>query len=70
MRLILALLCLPLLAGCADPGFIHSDATAPAPPLLPVEEILATTSPTLNAEAAAALQSRGDALRSRAATTP
>lgn len=66
MRLAAALLCLALPAGCSQPGFIDTQDVPPAPPLLPLEEILTSASPTLDAEAAAALQSRGDDLRSRA----
>jgi len=58
-----------LLAACAQPGFLTSDKTNPPPPLLPIEDILAPTSPQLDAEAAAALQARGDALRDRAGSS-
>ena len=66
MRLALPLLALAAVSACAHPGFLKSGNTAPPPPLLPFEEILAPTSPQLDAEAAAALSARGDALRSRA----
>jgi len=67
MRLALAL---PLLlAACAQPGFLPTDTATPPPPLLPVEQILTTDSPTLDAEAAAALAARGDRLRNRAGTS-
>ena len=55
-----------LLAACAQPGFLPTDTSAPPPPLLPVEQILTTDSPTLDAEAATALSARGDSLRDRA----
>ena len=55
-----------LLAACAQPGFLPTAKTAPPPPLLPVEQILTTDSPQLDAEAAAALAARGDSLRDRA----
>ena len=70
MRLALSLAALATLAACAQPGFLTSDTVTPPPALLPVEEILAPDSPQLSAEAAAALQARGDALRSRAGTRP
>lgn len=69
MRLVLALAALPALTACAQPGFLKSGTEAPPPPLLPVEDILAPDSPQLSAEAAAALQARGDALRDRAGTS-
>ena len=70
MRLIPLLLVLLPLTGCSQPGFLDSGQTAPPPPLLPIEDILATQSPTLDAEAAAALTARGTALRDRAGTAP
>ena len=68
MRLIPALSALLALAACAQPGFLDADAPAAPPPLLPIEDILAAGSPALDAEAAAALAARGDALRGRAGT--
>ncbi len=65
MRLALPLLALAAVSACAHPGFLKSDKTAPPPPLLPIEEIMAPGSPKLDAEAAAALTARGDALRAR-----
>lgn len=70
MRLIPLLFSLLALSACAQPGFLKFGQTAPPPPLLPIEDILATQSPTLDAEAAAALTARGTALRDRAGTTP
>ncbi|MEZ5755401.1 MAG: hypothetical protein R3D90_11785 [Paracoccaceae bacterium] len=68
MRLIPALLAPLALVACAQPGFLKADAPAVPPPLLPIEDILAAESPALDAEAAAALAARGDALRGRAGT--
>lgn len=68
MRLPPAALAILLLAACDQPGFLTSDRTDPPPPLLPIDEILGTDSPHLDAEAAAALQARGDALRARTGT--
>ena len=59
-------LMLLLLAACSQPGFIPSDTVAPPPPLLPIDEVLAPSSATLTAEAAAALAARGAALKSKA----
>jgi len=67
MRLTAALLCLPLLAGCSQPGFIDTGDVGPPPPLLPIEQLLTAESPQLDAEAAEALSARGTALRARAA---
>jgi hypothetical protein len=69
MRLKPACLALVALAACSNPGFRKSDAVVAPPPLLPIEAILAAESPQLDAEAAAALQGRGDALRVRAGTS-
>ncbi|PLL11129.1 hypothetical protein C0V75_17745 [Tabrizicola sp. TH137] len=65
-RLLPALSALILIAGCSQPGFIETGEVGPAPPLLPVEEILAEGSPHLDAEATAALEARAAALRDRA----
>lgn len=65
--LLAALVTLPLLTACSQPGFIDTGEVGPAPPLLPVEEILAEDSPQLDAEATAALEARAAALRDRAA---
>jgi hypothetical protein len=67
MRLTVALLCLPLMAGCSQPGFIDTGDVGPPPPLLPMEQLLSSESPQLDAEAAEALTARGAALRARAA---
>lgn len=66
MRLIPALFLPFALAACAEPGFLDAGAPTAPPALLPIEDILAADSPTLDAEAAAALTARGDALRGRA----
>ncbi|WGV17815.1 hypothetical protein [Fuscovulum ytuae] len=66
IRLPLALSALILIAGCSQPGFIQTENVGPAPPLLPVEDILAEESPQLDAEASAALALRAAALRDRA----
>lgn len=58
-----------LLAACAQPAFLASDKAGTPPPLLPIEQILTTGSPQLDAEAAAALSARGDGLRDRAGST-
>jgi len=69
MRLIPCLLCVLTLAACTQRGFRPVSDAAPPPPLLPVEQILTPDSPTLDAEAAAALAARGDTLRDRAGAT-
>jgi hypothetical protein len=66
MRLALSLLALVAVSACAKPVFLTMDKIAPPPPLLPIEVILAPDSAPLDAEAAAALTARGDALRNRA----
>lgn len=66
MRLRPCLLALPILAGCSQPGFIETGDVGPAPPLMPIEDILAEESPQLDAEASAALAARAAALRDRA----
>lgn len=66
MRLPPILAALLALAACAQPGFLTTDTTTPPPPLLPIEDILSPDSAQLDAEAAAALAARGDALRNRA----
>ncbi len=65
-----ALSALILIAGCSQPGFIETQGVGPAPPLLPLEQILATGSPQLDAEASAALAARAAALRDRAGLPP
>jgi hypothetical protein len=55
------------MAGCSQPGFIDTGDVGPAPPLLPMEQLLSSESPQLDAEAAEALTARGAALRARAA---
>jgi hypothetical protein len=66
MRICLVLTLL-LLAACSQPGFIQTDGPAPPPPppLLPIDELLAATSPTLTAEAAEILAARGAELKSK-----
>lgn len=65
MRICLVLTLL-LLAACSQPGFIQTDGPAPPPPpLLPIDELLAATSPTLTAEAAEILAARGADLKSK-----
>ena len=64
------LVCLPMLAACAPPGFIDTGDVGPPPPLLPVDQLLTADSAQLDAEAAAALTARGAALRARATGTP
>lgn len=66
IRLPPALSALILIAGCSQPGFIETENVGPAPPLLPVEQIIAGTGPTLDAEASAAFAARAAALRDRA----
>ena len=70
IRLPPALSALILIAGCSQPGFIETGDVGPAPPLLPVEEILAEESPQLDAEASAAFAVRAAALRDRAGLPP
>lgn len=61
---------LSLLAACTPPGFVDTGDVSPAPPLLPLEQVLTGGSAQLDAEAAAALAARGAALRARATDAP